>query len=83
MNNEIYGHLDVKIENDRGRKKKNSQVETTICRVSGRLNFHWVDLNKPLRRVSLGLLMRGVVMVHVVDSYESFQLFKFKLCTMH
>ena len=84
MNNEIYGHLEVKIENDRGRKKKkNSRVETTICRVSGRLNFHWVDLNKPLRRVSLGLLMSGVVMVHVVDSYEFFQLFKFKLCTMH
>ena len=27
--------------------------------------------------------MRGVEKVHVVDSYESFQLFKFKLCTMH
>ena len=51
--------------------------------ISGRLNFHWVDLNKPLSRVSLALLMRGVVMVHMVDSYESFQLFKFKLCTMH
>ena len=68
---------------DEKKKKKNSRVETTICRVSGRLNFHWVDLNKPLRRVSLGLLMSGVVMVHVVDSYELFQLFKFKLCTMH
>ena len=25
MNNEIYGHLEVKIENDRGRKKKKKQ----------------------------------------------------------
>ena len=36
-----------------------------------------------MTRVSLGLLMRGVEMVHMVDSYESFQLFKFKLCTTH
>jgi len=38
---------------------------------------------KPLGRVSLGLLRRGVVMVRLVDSYESFQLFKIELCTMH
>ena len=82
MNNEIYGRLEVKIENDRGRKKTAGEKQT-ICRVSGKLDFHWVDLNKPLSRVSLALLMRGVVMVHMVDSYESFQLFKFKLCTMH
>ena len=64
-------------------KKKTAGLKQTICRVSGRLSFHWGELNKPLGRVSLGLLMRGVVMVHMVDSNESFQLFIFKLCTMH
>ena len=43
------------------------------------LHFHWVDLNKPLGRVSLAVLMKGAVMVHMVDSYESFQSFQFKL----
>ena len=33
-------------------------------------------------RVSLGLLQRSVEMVDMVGSYESFQLFKFELCTM-
>ena len=66
-----------------GDTKKQPGRNKLICRVSGSLNFDWVDLNKPLGRVSLGLLMRGVVMVHMVDGYESFQLFIFKLSTMH
>ena len=47
------------------------------------LNFHQLDLNKPLTKVSLGLFVRGVEMVHIADSYESFQPFKLKLCTIH
>ena len=45
------GRVEVIIENDRG-PKKSAMWEKTIRRVSERLNFHWVDLNKPLGRVS-------------------------------
>ena len=82
MNNEIYGRLQIIIENDRGRKKS-AGWKQTIRRVFWEAKFSLVRLNEPLDRVSLGLSMRGVEIVHVVDSYESFQLFKFKLCTMH
>ena len=46
MNNQIYGRVEVIIENDRGRKKS-AGWKQTVRRVSGRLNFHKVDLNKP------------------------------------
>ena len=41
MNNEIYGRLEVKIENDRGRKKKkkNSRVETNYLPGIGEAKF--------------------------------------------
>ena len=40
MNNEIYGRLEVKIENDRGRKKKkNSRVETNYLPGIGAAKF--------------------------------------------
>ena len=65
-------------------KKKNSRVETNYLPGIGEAKFSLGRLKKKtLGRVSLGLLMRGVVMVHMVDNYESFQLFIFKLCTMH
>ena len=38
MNNEIYGRLEVKIENDRGRKK-NSRVETNYLPGIGEAKF--------------------------------------------
>ena len=79
MNNEI--HWSCSSNNDR-EHKKSAVWRQTICWVSGRLNFHWVDLNKPLGRV-YGLLQTGVAMVYRVDSYESFQLFKFELCTTY
>ena len=67
--------------------QKTSWVETNNSPPNGvgggGLNFHQVELNKPLTKVSRGLLTRGVEMVHIADSYESFQLVKFKLCTMH
>ena len=36
----------------------------TIRLVPGRLNYHWVNWIKPLGRVSLGLLQRGVIKVY-------------------
>ena len=41
-------------------KQKLGRVEKTIRWVSGRLNYHWVDLIKALRRISMGLLQRGI-----------------------
>ena len=38
MNNEIYGRLEAKIENDRGRKK-NNRVETNYLRGIGEAKF--------------------------------------------
>ena len=61
--------------------KKISQVETNYSPGIGEAKFSGADLNKPLGRVSQGLLQGSIVMVHMIDSYEL--LFKFKLCTMH
>ena len=52
MNNEIYGRLEIIIENERGRKKS-AGWKQTIRRVSGEAKFSLVRLNKPLDRVSL------------------------------
>ena len=44
-----------------GDAKKSARKKQTIRRVSGDAKFSLDRLNKPLGRVSLGLLMRGVV----------------------
>ena len=63
-----------------GNKKKISRVETNYLLGIGEAEFSLgrLILNKPLGRV-YGLLQTGVAMVYRVDSYESFQLFKFEL----
>ena len=65
-----------------GNKKKISRVETSYLLGIGEAEFSLGRL-KPLGKVSLGLLQTGVAMVYRVDSYESFQLFKFELCTTY
>ena len=63
--------------------EKSARSKQTIRRVLERLNLPWLDFNKLLARISLGPLQRSAVIVHVVDSYESFQLFKLELCSTH
>ena len=45
------------------RKKRWPLLTIKLTPIPGRLNFHWVNGNNSLGRVSLGLLQRGVITV--------------------
>ena len=66
-----------------GDAKKSARSKQNIRRVLERLNLPWLDFNKLLAWISLGPLQRSAVIMHLVDSYESFQLFIIELCTTH
>ena len=59
------GFLEDTIESDQGSKILAGSEKQTIRQVLGRLHYYWVDWIKPLGRVSLGLLQRGVLVMMI------------------
>ena len=57
----------VEVIIERGPWKHQPGRNKLICRVFGRLNYHWVYWINPLGRVSLGLLQRDVKFVQASD----------------
>ena len=60
------GFLEDTIESDQGSKILAGSEKQTIRQVLGRLHYYWVDWVKPLGRVSLGLLQRGVLVMMIL-----------------
>ena len=59
------GFLEDTIESDQGSKILAGSEKQTIRQVLGRLHYYWVDWVKPLGRVLLGLLQRGVLVMMI------------------
>ena len=59
------GFLEDTIESDQGSKILAGSEKQTIRQVLGRLHYYRVDWIKPLGRVSLGLLQRGVLVMMI------------------